>query len=45
MTLDRIRALVQNKRELVALVLLAIAMLSGVLTVAKVMGFFIASAR
>ena len=45
MTLDRIRALVQNKRELAALALLAIAMLSGVLTVAKVTGFFIASAR
>jgi len=45
MTLDRIRGLVQNKRELVPLALLAIAMLSGVLTVAKVTGFFIASAR
>jgi len=45
MTLDRIRALVQNKRELVPLALLAIAMLSGVLAVAKVTGFFIASAR
>jgi hypothetical protein len=33
MTLDRIRDLVQNKRELVPAVLLAIAVLSGVLTV------------
>lgn len=45
MTLDRIRDLVQNKRELVPAVLLAIAVLSGVLTVTKVTGFFIASAR
>ena len=45
MTLDRIRDLVQNKRELVPAVLLAIAVLSGVLTATKVTGFFIASAR
>ena len=45
MTLDHIRSLVQNKREHVRVVLLAIAVLSGVLAVAKVTGFFIASAR
>jgi len=39
------RGLVQNKRELAPVVLLAIAVLSCVLTVAKVTGFFIASAR
>lgn len=39
------RGLVQNKRKLVPVILLAIAVLSGVLTVAKVTGFFIASAR
>jgi hypothetical protein len=39
------RDLVQNKRKLVPLVLLAIAMLFGILAMAKVMGFFIASAR
>lgn len=41
MTHDDIRGLVQNKRELVPLTLLAIVALSGVLTVTKVMGFFI----
>jgi hypothetical protein len=39
------RGLVQNKRALVRVVLLAIAALSGVLIVAKAAGFFIASAR
>lgn len=45
MTLARLRGLVQNKRQLVPVVLLAIAVLLGVLTVAKATGFFIASAR
>jgi hypothetical protein len=39
------RDLMQNKRKLVPVVLLAIAVLSGVLIVAKAMGFFITSAR
>jgi len=39
------RDLVENKRKLVPVVLLAIAVLSGVLIVAKTMGFFITSAR
>jgi len=41
MTLDHIRGQAQNKRELVPVVLLAIAVLSGVLTTTKVMGYFI----
>ena len=56
MTIDRIpewsnhcltgaRALVPNKRALVPVVLLATAVLLGVLTMAKAAGFFIASAR
>jgi len=56
MTIDRIsewsnhrltgaRGLVQNKRAVVPVVLLAIAVLLGVLIVAKAAGFFIASAR
>jgi hypothetical protein len=39
------RGLVQDKRKLIPVVLLAIAVLSGILVVAKAMGFFIASAR
>ena len=45
MTLDRIKDFTQNKRELVSVALLAIAVLLGVLTVAKVTGFFISLAR
>ncbi len=45
MTLDRIRGLVKYKQELVSVALLAIAVLSGVLTVAKVTGFFVALAK
>jgi hypothetical protein len=37
--------LMQNKRKLVPVVLLAVAMLSGVLVVAKATGLFVASAR
>jgi hypothetical protein len=39
------RGFLKNKRELVPVVLLAIAMLSGILTVVKVTGLFITSAR
>lgn len=45
MTLDHTKGLVQNKREFVPAVLLAIAVLSGVVTVTKVTGFFIALTR
>ena len=45
MMLDHIRDPAQNKRELVPVVLLAIAMLLGVLAVAKVTGFFIDLAK
>jgi hypothetical protein len=41
MTHDDIRGLIQNKRELVPVTLLAIVALSGVLTATKVMGFYI----
>jgi hypothetical protein len=43
--LASLRRLLQNKRELIPMVLLGIAVLSGVLTVAKATGLFIASAR
>lgn len=45
MKLDRIRGLVKYKRELVSAALLAITVPFGVLTAAKVTGFFIALAR
>jgi len=40
-----LKEFLQNKREFVPMVLLAIAALSGILTVAKATGLFIASAR
>lgn len=43
--LTSVRDVLQNKRELVPMVLLAIAVLSGILIMAKAMGLLIASAR
>jgi hypothetical protein len=43
--LSSVREFLQNKRDFVPMVLLAIAVLSGILTVAKATGLFIASAR
>jgi hypothetical protein len=43
--LTNTKHLVQNRRKLVPVVLLAIAVLSGILIVAKAMGFLIVSAR
>jgi hypothetical protein len=43
--LSSVREFLQNKRDFIPMVLLAIAVLSGILTVAKATGLFIASAR
>jgi hypothetical protein len=43
--LTSLREFLQNKREFIPMVLLAIAALSGILTIAKATGLFIASAR
>lgn len=45
MTIDRLTDLVQNKQKMIPIVLLGIAVVSGVMALAKVTGYFIASVR